>query len=97
MKSVTIKAHTNQGGKKVFVGERTVNAPESLTELRAYVGENAEGDAKILSQFWKSEVIDIQARIRAGAEEPTPIKTFKGLSMEAQEKLLELAKAQGLL
>lgn len=97
MKTVVINASTNQGGKKVHVGSREVNKPETLAELRTYCGETPEGDEKIVGQFWKSEVIDIQARIRAGAEEPKPTKIFKGLSEAAQDKLLAYAREQGLL
>jgi hypothetical protein len=57
-----IKAYNGTGDKKVFVGDREVVRPTDIDEAVGTYGKD-----KVLKGFWKSEVIAVQAAIRAGA------------------------------
>jgi hypothetical protein len=75
-----IKAFT-KGNPKVFVGEREVVRPADLGEaIKTY------GNEKVLKGFWKSEVIAIQASIRAGANGKGGAKTQVQLMIESARK-----------
>lgn len=91
MHKQTIKAFSGIGEKKVFVGERTVDMPDDLDEA---VKSGLVNPDKIYKGWHKSEVIAIQASIRAGTNgtgkrQLTELeRMFAGLSPEEQARVL---------
>jgi hypothetical protein len=93
MEKFTVTAMTNEGGKKVLVGSREIDKPNTLAEAVSIEG----GEAGVLKGYWKSKVIEVQAQIRSGAEVTEQLKTFKGLSPEKQAELITKARELGLI
>ena len=90
MKYITLEAGETKDGKKSVVAKQE-NFPiaESLDDILAFENENYGWNAdEIVACFNYGSRVKRQTQLRAQAEAPSLVKTFKALSAARQDEIL---------
>lgn len=99
MKYITLVASEIVDGQKVELGRQEhFPVAETLADIEDMGNQdNGWNDDEIVACFNSGAKVKRQAQLRQGSDPKSPMAIFKKAGHDKQNKLLELAKEQGLL